>query len=207
MIAYILSGIGWGFSAATIPGPLLSFLIGTTLSYGWRRGLIVVVAPLLTDLPIIVVMTFLLSGLSPDAERLLRLVGGLYVLRLAWLSYADYRAGAAIGADIASDAIPVSAGQTLRQAILMNLISPGPYIFWSAITGPILRDALNDSILHAVVFLVCFYGVFLGLMAVWVMLFDRLRTVDARVTRWTLLISIFILAGFGLQMIAQGLTA
>lgn len=206
-MALILQGGGFGFSAGVIPGPLLSYLISTTLFYGWRRGILVIFAPLISDLPIIVVMTFLLSGLSSDAERVLRVIGGAYVLWLAWLSLGDYRAGAALGvrADAAPNDPPGTPRETLLRAVAMNYLSPGPYIFWSVVTGPILRDALERSTGEAAVFVASFYLTFLGLMAVWVLLFDRLRRVDPRFTRGLLLAAIVVLGGFGLQMIAQGL--
>jgi threonine/homoserine/homoserine lactone efflux protein len=203
-MTYIIQAAGFGFAAGTSPGPLLSFLINTTLSYGWRRGLLVVIAPLITDLPIILVMTFLLGALPDEAVRLLQLVGGLYVLWLAWGGWRAYRAGET-GINPTDDApVPVSPRRTILQAVGMNYVSPGPYIFWGAVTGPILRSALDVSVGAALSFLVMFYGTFLGLMAVWVMVFDRLRRLDPRLTRWVLLASLVVLAGLGIQLVVSG---
>jgi threonine/homoserine/homoserine lactone efflux protein len=199
MLGLITQGVGFGVAAATSPGPLLSFLINTTLSLGWQHGVRVIFAPLITDLPIILVMTFLLGELPDDALRLLKVVGGLYVL---WLAWSAWRTQQPLITQM--DAPLTSGTQTLIKAVGMNLISPGPYIFWGVVTGPILRDALDQSTAHAVAFLLAFYGVFLGLMIVWVVVFERLRRVDQRLTQWALTISIVVLALLGLQLVAQG---
>ncbi|RMG74586.1 MAG: hypothetical protein D6711_08415, partial [Chloroflexi bacterium] len=82
--------------------------------------------------------------------------------------------------------------------------NPNPYIFWSSVTGPILREALDTSVWHGVGFLATFYGVFLSIMVIYVMMFDRLRHVDPRMTRMLLLISLFVLAGLGIHLIFWG---
>jgi threonine/homoserine/homoserine lactone efflux protein len=86
----------------------------------------------------------------------------------------------------------------------MNLLSPGPYLFWATVNGPLLRDGLEQSIGHGAAFLIAFYGVFLGMMAVVALIFDRLRRVDERLTRGLLLAAIVVLGGFGIYLIVQG---
>ncbi|MFW5691792.1 MAG: LysE family translocator [Chloroflexota bacterium] len=206
MFGLIVQGIGYGFAAGTSPGPLLSFLINTTLAQGWRRGMMVTLAPLVTDIPIILVMVFLLGQLPDTALRVIQLIGGAYVLWLAWLSWRSLRAGDVIGASRGAPPT-MTPGQTLRYAAGMNTLSPGPYIFWGVVTGPILREALTVSLLDAAAFVASFYITFLGLMAVWVVMFDRLRRVDPRVTRGLLLLTIMVLVVLGLQLILEGLSS
>ena len=204
MIALIAQAIGYGFAAGTSPGPLLSFLVGTTLTYGWRLGLMVVLAPLLTDLPIILVMVFLLEQLPDLLLNIIQIAGGLFVLWLAWGTWCEVRQGVAI---IAEDA--VAAGMTSRgvlwRAITMNYLSPGPYIFWGSVTGPLLRDALDQSALHVISFLLAFYGTFLLILVMWVIAFDRLRHVDPRVTQGVLTVTVGILGVLGIGLMMQGL--
>ncbi len=205
MIALILQGAGFGFAAGTAPGPLMSYLITTTLSYGWRRGIMVIFSPLLSDVPIILLMVFILGTLPEAALQLLQVAGGIYVLVLAVQTWRSLQAGARIQAEAALQ-IPVSSGRTLLQATGINFLSPGPYIFWGIITGPILRTALNNSVWEALAFVLAFYGAFLGLMVVWVLVFDRLRRVDERVTRGALRLSVIVLALLGVSLVVQGLT-
>jgi len=87
----------------------------------------------------------------------------------------------------------------------MNALSPGPYIFWGTITGPILRDALNQSVAHGGVFLASFYITFLTILALWVVVFDRLRRVDQRFTRPLLSLTVVVLAILGIWLILEGI--
>ena len=64
---FIAPAVSFGISAAAIPGPLIAYLVNTTLTHGPRKALLVVIAPLLTDVPIIVMMTFIL-GQMPGAN-------------------------------------------------------------------------------------------------------------------------------------------
>jgi threonine/homoserine/homoserine lactone efflux protein len=201
MITLILQGAGFGFAAGTTPGPLTSYLITTTLSYGWRRGLMVILSPLLSDIPIIVLMVFVLGALSDSALRVLQVAGGCYVL---WLAWRTWKSSEAIRNDDALD-IPISGRKMLMQAAGINFLSPGPYIFWGIITGPTLRTALNQSVWQGVAFVGAFYAAFLGLMLVWVILFDRLRRVDERITAGALRLSMGVLAVLGVVLIFQGL--
>ena len=205
MIGLIAQGIGFGFAAGTTPGPLQSYLISTTLSSGWRRGMMVVFSPLVTDAPIILLMTFLLRQLPEPLPRVLQFAGGVFVLWLAWGMLRDFRAGKLkIGADTA---VEDGAGRrTLGQAVVMNALSPGPYIFWGSVTGPLLVEALESSVLHAAAFMLAFYGTFLGFMAVMVLVFDRMRRLDPKITQRILLLAIGVLGLLGILLIFQSIS-
>lgn len=203
MLEYVTQAAGFGFAAGNSPGSLMTFLISTTLSYGWRRGIMVVFSPLLTDAPIIIVMTFLLSGLPEAAARGIQIAGGIYVLWLAWNGWLAWRKGETITEDVV-ESVPASARATLIKAAGINLLNPNPYIFWSGVTGPILRDALSISLWHGITFLAAFYGVFVFVMTAYVLVFDRLRHVDPRITRGLLLLSLLVLAVLGIQLILFG---
>jgi len=203
MLALIAQAIGYGFVAGTSPGPLQSFLVSTTLNYGWRRGLLVVIAPLLTDVPIIIVMVFLLEQLPDLLLNLIQIVGGLFVLWLAWGTWGDVRQGMAITP--VTDEVGLSGRGILWRAMTMNYLSPGPYVFWGSVTGPLLREALEQSVWHVGGFLLAFYGTFLLILMVWVVVFDRLRQVNPQVTRAVLTVTVLVLAVLGLVLIMQGL--
>lgn len=71
-----------GLSAGLSPGPLTTLVISETLLYNIRAGVKVALAPLITDLPIIVLSVLILSQLSGFQNILgvIALVGGLVVL-------------------------------------------------------------------------------------------------------------------------------
>lgn len=203
MIPLIVQGIGFGFAAGTSPGPLQSYLISTTLSQGWRGGIVVIFSPLLTDAPIIILMTFILSQLPDLLQRGLQFAGGVFVLVLAWRMFQAWRMHTLIEID-APDA--AERQRTLSQAMIMNVLSPGPYIFWGSVTGPLLVQGLEQSVLHGGAFLLAFYGTFMGIMAVLVLIFDRLRRFGVQITRGILLIAILVLGGLGILLVFQSIT-
>lgn len=200
MFQFVAQAVGYGFAAGTSPGPLQSFIVSTTLSQGWRRGLIIIVSPLITDAPIILVMTFVLHQLPHGVLRAIQIGGGLFVLWLALDLARALRAGAVVG----GQTIPQTDRRTLSKAVVINLLSPGPYIFWGSVTGPLLVEALDQSVVHGVSFLAAFYATFLSIMALWVLAFDRLRRLDARLTRAVLGLSIGVLVILGLALFSQG---
>lgn len=176
-------------------------LMSVTLTQGWRYGLLIVLTPLLTDAPIIVLMVVLLSSLPPIFAPILNIVGGVAVFYIAWRAYQSLRRPVnlepALNAKVTRE--------TLLRGIVVNLLNPAPYIFWGTMTGPLLVEAFAISALGGLLFLLAFYGVFLGLMTLFVVLFDRLRGVDARLTRGLTTASLVVLAVLGVQLVLRGI--
>jgi len=85
------------------------------------------------------------------------------------------------------------------------LLNPNPYIFWTFVSGPILISAIERSWWHAIVFLVGFYGVFMGTMVFFIILFHQTRRLGPRVVRFIQLVSILILVLFGGILIKEGI--
>lgn len=210
MISFITQGVTVGFSAGVMPGPMQSYLMNTALKHGWRRALLVVVAPLIVDIPVILAVLFALDALAsvvPTVIDIVRVVGGVFVLYLAWGALKDFRAGTTFADGIDAEATTTEGPRrTFAQALLMNALSPGPYLFWTTVNGPTLLAALETSFWWGVAFVVAFYTTFLGGMAVIALSVDRLRTLDPRLTRALLLVVAVLLAGFGAYLIYQGVT-
>lgn len=200
--AFLLPGISLGASAAVLPGPMQAFIINTTLSQGWRRGLLLIITPLLVDAPIILLMVFLLGQLPQAAVTLIRLGGGLLLLWIARGAWVQYRSGADLAAQ-RRELPPSGAGRTLLTGMMLNILSPGPYLFWGTVTGPLLLDALAVSLLHAAGFLLAFYGTFLSGLATIVLIFERLGRMDERVVRYVLLATILLLVWFATVLLAE----
>ncbi len=203
MLTLINQGIGYGFAAGVSPGPFMNYLLTTTLTRGWRVGLVTIFAPLISDIPIMIFTIILLGSLSDSAISVMKIIGGLFTLYIAWGTYQQYRAGAVLG-EVNTDEILVR--DTFTKAILMNFLNPNPYLFWGTINGPILISALKQSAWHGLAFLFSFYGMFLGMMALQVMIFDRLGRINPQVTRRALLLALVILAILGISLIRQGLS-
>jgi threonine/homoserine/homoserine lactone efflux protein len=199
---YFLQGAALGVTAAAAPGPFQTFLISETLKGGWHHSLPITIAPLLADLPIILVSLFFLDKLPAYFLNIITIIGGFFILYLAWSAWCEWRVGPE-NLDITDSETIFSKG--LLKGMLMNFLSPGPYIFWMLVNGPILLAALSRSPLDAAAFLLGFYGIFVGSLVILVILFDQTRRLGARVVHALLFLSIVILGVFGLVLLKQGL--
>jgi len=192
--------MGYGFAAAVQPGPFQTDLISQSLRQGWRRTLPASLAPLLSDGPIILLAIVGLSQLPATWERALRVAGGLYVLYLAWGAFRAWREQGMQGAEDAT----VRGDHGLVKAALTNALSPGPYLFWGMVTGPILLQGWREAPIRGVGFLLGFYGAMIASLAVLIAAFSSARRLGPRVTRVLIGLSALALLGFGLLQLAQG---
>ena len=64
MIHFLTMGLILGLSAGFAPGPLLTLVVSETLEHDVTAGIKVAVAPIITDLPIVLAAVFVLSKLS-----------------------------------------------------------------------------------------------------------------------------------------------
>jgi len=197
-VTLLLQGAALGAAAAFSPGSFQTFLISQTLSGGWRRGSPVAFAPLISDPLIILLVLLVLDQIPTSFLHWIGLAGGLLAFYLAWGLWREWRLGPS-----------QSAGEQTRQAgilwkgILINLLSPGPYIFWTLVCGPILLTALRQSILNGAAFLAGFYSIFIGGMLAIVALFHLARRLGPAIVRSLSLISLLILVTFGVVLIVQ----
>jgi threonine/homoserine/homoserine lactone efflux protein len=130
-----------------------------------------------------------------------QVAGGLYVLLLAWKAYLAWR-------DYQPAALEAGAGparQTVLQAALVNLLSPGPYIFWSMIAGPLVVRGWSEAPARGAAFVLGFYAAMLASLAALAVLFGTARQLGPRVSRALLGLSALALGGFGLYQLVTGL--
>jgi threonine/homoserine/homoserine lactone efflux protein len=201
MFFYFLQGLLYGFPLAATPGPLQAFLLSQTLKNGWRKTLPAALAPLLSDGPIIALVIFILAQVPDSALRFIRLAGGCFVLYLALGAYQSYRRTGDAQIEIQQE----TGSQNLFKATLTNFLSPGPYIFWSTVLGPILLQGWRESPSHGFLFLLGFYGTLIGGFALTILIFDLIGRLPPQATRLLSLISAVILLLFGLSQLWQAL--
>jgi threonine/homoserine/homoserine lactone efflux protein len=200
MIAYLIQGIGLGFAGAVQPGPFQAYAIAETLKNGWRRSVWISLAPLISDGPIILLVLLVLSRVPPSLQRSLHIVSGLFLLWLAWGAFSNWRVARQ------RQAIPQDpGGTTMIKAVVMNLISPGPYIYWSLVAGPLFLEAFRSAPHRGIGFLLGFYGTLVGTFGLIIMVFGKARDLGPKVTRALLGASAAALAGFALFQLWRGL--
>jgi threonine/homoserine/homoserine lactone efflux protein len=205
-IALLLQGLALGLSAAASPGPFQAYLINQALAGGWRRAAPVAFAPLISDGPIIVGTLILLDHLPPAFLQIISLAGGMFVLYLAWGLWRQWHSPANATGVEGTDS-PVSSPRNVHvlwRGVMMNLLSPGPYTFWTLVTGPILLAATHQSWLHVSAFLGGFYAALIGGMLAIASVFHLARQLGRRVVRSLMLASVIILTIFGVLLLYRG---
>jgi len=222
---FLLQGAALGISAAATPGPLQTFLVSQTLFWGWKRGAPVAFAPLVSDPPLVLLIVFILGQLPAAFLNLISIFGGLFALYIAyglfrsWINDSTQSpsqditkppAGSGSGEiNAGENVIPVSKNQStiaiLAKGVIMNVMSPGLYMFWALISGPLLLSAVSESTLSGISFLVGFYTMLTGGLLLLVLIFNFARRLGPRVVRILTLCSIFILTVFGIILIYQGI--
>ena len=158
-MTFFLAGVSLGIAAGVSPGPLMTLVMTRTLARGLGAGLRVAIAPLLTDLPIIVASLFFFGMLSPLLAMLLSIAGGCFVLFLAWETWRAARRATLVDGQYAAS---VAASDDIWRGVLVNFLSPHPWLFWMTVAAPILTRAWQSSALAALGFLVGFYGLLVG---------------------------------------------
>jgi threonine/homoserine/homoserine lactone efflux protein len=155
MIEILLAGITLGLYAGLSPGPLLILVVSQTLKHGYFEGVKVALAPLITDLIIILITILFISLISGYNSILgvISIIGGIY---LGYMAYESFKTRGLTGEFKLEDP------KSLQKGVTVNLLNPSPYLFWITIGGPLLITAYSDSILEPILFLVGFYVFLVG---------------------------------------------
>lgn len=201
MWLYILQGVGFGFAAASQPGPFQTYLISQTLTRGWKHTLPAVLAPLISDGPIILLCVLALSQIPVWMQRGLYIAGGLFIIYLAYGTYKSWK-------NFNTAAQTVSTGttqQSILKAAMMNALNPNPYIFWTLVTGPILLNGWRQSPILGVGFLAAFYLTLIAGLAAVVLIFGFAQRLGPQFNRAMLGISAIALFCFGVYQLRLGL--
>ncbi len=197
---YLTQGILLGFYAAFSPGPFQAFLFSQTLRIGWKRTLPAAFAPLFSDGPIIALFLFILSESPSLVVNTLRLVGGFFLLYLAWEAYRTTKIHLE-----KSDLSTNPADASLIKAILMNFFNPNVYIFWGTIGATIVLSGWEQSPMAGWSFLIGFYLTIIPSLALLITLFGTAGRLDEKFRRRIGILLAAVLFGFGIYQIWQGL--
>jgi len=191
-------GAALGFSAAASPGPFQAFLLAQAVRLGGWRALPAALAPLASDGPIIAAVLLALSRAPAWLLRGLHVAGGLFLL---WLARGALRAASPARA---GEAAPAGAGAGFARAVAMNALSPGPWIFWSLVSGPLLVEAWRTSPGRGLSFLAGFYLLLCGGNAALVLAFAGARRLGPGPARALGLFAGLALLLFGIHQLWKG---
>ncbi len=200
MLAYALQGITIGFSAGVTPGPLMAYFLSQALQNGWKKTLPAALAPLVSDGPIILLVLVLLTRTPNWLLDALRAAGGIYLLFLAWKSLSAWRNPPRM-ADLV-EARPTS----LRDAVVMNVLNPAPYVFWGTILGPIFLAGWRDDPTLGIGFAAGFYLTMIACFMGLILLFASTRQLGPRVVHALGFLAGAAMAVFGIYQLVTGMT-
>ena len=202
MIEYVLLGCGFAIPAGIQPGPLQAYLFSRVSTNGWKRTLPAALAPVFSDIPIIILALSVLGRFPADVLQWVRLTGGIFLI---YLGLSIIRQ---LARPIRSETIqPQSARNTIFQAAFINLLNPNPYLAWALILGPALTRAWHQHPLCAASLLAAFYGTMIFVLGGSIYLFGTTQFLSHRVQKNLTLGSGICLVLLGGYQIAAGLAS
>jgi threonine/homoserine/homoserine lactone efflux protein len=201
MFSYLIFGVTYAFAASIQPGPFQAFLVSQTAKNGWKRTIPAAFAPLLSDIPIIILVLFILSKIPPDLLRYLQIGGGLLLFYLAYGSFKYF-----LNFDKLNESKDNPKDNTLFKAVLVNILNPNPYLGWSLIMGPLFIKGYNNAPINGITLIVSFYTTIVLCQAGIIILFGLARNLGPKITRITLAVASVGLAAFGVYLLWQGLS-
>jgi threonine/homoserine/homoserine lactone efflux protein len=182
LAALLAQGLTLGFSSSASPGPFQALLLERAARLGPRRALHLALVPLVSDPPVIVACLFALAGLPGGLLRLLSLAGGALLLYLGGATLLGlWRERASTAAPGAPAPAPVQGG--FWRAVLVNLLNPNAWLFWSLVGGPVLAGTLRAAPLQPLAFLGSFYLSLTATNAATVLAFGAMGRLGPRASR------------------------
>jgi len=144
-----------GLSAGFSPGPLLAMVLSQTIRHGAREGIKIAAAPLLTDLPIILISTFLVTKVAESRAPLgvISLLGGFFLMYMSYETWTARRQEPETSA---------AGAQSLWKGVITNALSPHPYLFWLTVGAPTVLKGWKTGPSAAAAFVGGFYFCLVG---------------------------------------------
>jgi threonine/homoserine/homoserine lactone efflux protein len=194
MMHFLTMGTVLGLSAGFAPGPLLALIISETLEHDIKSGIKVAIAPIITDLPIIILTLFVISKLSNFHHilGLISLAGGCFILFMAYNSIRTK--GMIVNLENKQP-------KSLSKGALVNILSPNPYLFWFSVGAPIMNKAMSLNSSASAVFIISFYTFLVGTKIVLAVLIGQSKSF----LTGNVYINIMRLLGLLLVILALGL--
>jgi threonine/homoserine/homoserine lactone efflux protein len=200
MITYLIFGITYAFAAAIQPGPFQTFIISQTLKNGWKKTLPSAIAPILSDIPVIIIVLLLLTNLPEWFLIVLQICGGFLLLFLAYQSFKSF-----LNFNRLKEEGINNSENTFWKAVLVNILNPNPYIGWSLIMGPLFLKGYHEASGNGIALIVSFYLTMVICQMGIIVLFGLARNLGPKITHITLGIASAGLAAFGIFLLYHGL--
>jgi threonine/homoserine/homoserine lactone efflux protein len=198
MIEFLSAGMLLGLAAGFAPGPLQVLVISETLKHNIKAGIKVSIAPLITDVPIILISLLILNRLADFKPILgcISIFGGLFILYLAYESLKTR------GVEFNLSSI---SSNSFRKGVITNALNPHPYIFYMPVGAPIIFKGINQNFLSALSFVGIFLLFLVGSKVVLAMVVERSRAfLKGCVYVWTMRTLGVLLLFFSIVLFRDG---
>lgn len=199
MFEFLSAGILLGLAAGFTPGPLLVLVISECLRHDIKAGIKVSIAPLITDVPIILISLLVLNRLANFKLILscISIFGGLFIL------YLGYECLKTKGVKLNFESHSLN---SFRKGVITNALNPHPYIFYMTVGAPIIFKSLNQNILSTVLFVGSFLFFLVGSKVFLAMVVERSRSfLQGSVYIWVMRILGILLVFFSIILFGDGL--
>jgi len=195
---YIIFGVTYALAAALQPGPLQTYILSQTLNKGFRSSLPIAFAPIISDIPIFIVVFLIFNKMPPQFLNIIRIIGGLFLFYIAYKIYLSWKY-------YSEQTQNNKSVNSFFGAVTINLLNPNPYIGWSLVMGPIFIEAWNKIPTYAIALVVSFYSTMILSLIVIIFLFSFTKSIGPKVTRTLLGLSAVGLFLFGIFQIYKGI--
>ena len=200
-VIYLTMGAVFGLTAGISPGPLLTLVITETLRHNRKEGIKIALAPLITDLPIILVTYLVFSRIShfSIAMAVISFLGGIY---FSFLAFETIRTRGL------ESELKEHKPDSLRKGVTANFLNPNPYMFWLTAGIPTAFRAYESGLLTVILYFFLFYLLLTGSKIGVAFLVERSKSfLKNRSYRITMQILGVILLGFALYFFYEGIMA
>ncbi|GBE25040.1 MAG TPA: LysE family translocator [Actinobacteria bacterium] len=194
-----LTGLTLGLAAGLAPGPLSALTVTTSLKRGFGAGARVAMSPLVTDVPLVATVVFVIAAVPDMWVSRLSVAGAVALVGLGVWEIASVRL-LHREHEGPGDAAGGTSADLLKGAVV-NMLSPHPWLFWASVGAPILVTAWRQSPGRAVAFVVPFYVSLVGVKLVLAGVVAASRTRISQRTRSGLVVAgglLLIVAGIAL---------
>lgn len=151
MAATIVIALILGSFAGLAPGPYTTMVAGTALEQGFRPAAQLALAPLIADVPPLVVTALILERLNGGALMVLGIIGGLMILYIGLRFLFRWRRGD-LPLDPDHPHVPRQSARFWHVAVA-TAVSPVPWIFWLAVGSPLMLRSWSHSPAEGLLFI------------------------------------------------------
>jgi threonine/homoserine/homoserine lactone efflux protein len=199
MITYFFFGLSFAFACVIQPGPFQAYLFSQSVKNGWRSTVPLAFAPIISDLPGIILVIFILKNTPKEFTGILQCLGGIFLFYLAFKAYK------AINTSNNNEDDHYSPYSSFFKAVIVNLLNPNPYLGWSLVMGPMLIKGWDKDPKNGIALITGFYGSMIAYSTVMIVLFAAAGKLGPGINRILLTFSVLAFTFFGFYQLWTGL--